>query len=148
MKRFFLVLFLMVWLNPVSAFAIGEVFKIEATGKEYCGDYDVVKINADNNVDLWIRIDSATQLTVSFTPDFTPGTTFPIIGETYWINSKSAAFVGGQLFEGWAYVTIQGTATINKFGDVTKLKGTFIQNGLIYDGCFSSGKFVTTQRLY
>ena len=148
MKRFFVVLFLTAWLTPVSAFAIGEVFKIETKGTEYCDDFDAFKFNADNNVDLWVRIDSVTQLTVSFTPDFTPGTTFPMIGETYSINSKSAAFVGGAVFEDWSYVTIQGTATFNKAGEVTKLKGTFIENGVPDEGCFSSGKFVTTQRLY
>lgn len=148
MRRLLIAVFVMVWLNPVSAFAIGEVFKVETKGTEYCGDYDVVKFDADNNIDLWIHIDSTTQLTVSFTPDFLPGTTFPMIGGTYLIKSKSAAFVGGQLFEDWSYVTIQGTATFNKFGDVTKLKGTYIQKEVLFEGCFSSGKFVTTERLY
>lgn len=142
MKRFFIGLFLTLWLNPVSAFAIGEVFKGESKGKEYCDDFDVVKFN---NV-FWIRFDSDTEVSVSFTPDFTTGATLSGISEAYWINSKSKAFVLQAVSDDLTYVImLQGTATFNKFGEVTKLKGTFMDWGVT---CFSSGKFVTTERLY
>ncbi len=79
-----------------------------------------------------------------------------MFGETYLRNSKSAVFVGGQLFSPSAgdnldvhvsYVTIQGAASFDKFGNITRLAGIFIQSGVLRDGCFSSGTFKTTQKL-
>lgn len=125
----------------------GEIFQIEAKGTEYCGDFDFEKFNADNNVDLWVRLDNDTQLTVSLTPNFAPGTTFPMFGFFYQTSSKTAAFVGGIQFEDLSYAVVQGTAKFNKSGQVTKLTGTFIQSEVFFFGCFSSGKFSSTQKL-
>jgi len=49
-----------------------------------------------------------------------------MFGFFYLVNGKSAAFAGGVLFVDDSYATIQGTATFNKLGQVTKLAGTFI----------------------
>jgi hypothetical protein len=54
MKRFLFGLALV--LLPFPAFGFGETFKIETTGTEYCGDFDVTKFNANNNVDLWVKV--------------------------------------------------------------------------------------------
>ena len=135
-------------LCPSFSFAFpGEIFKIETTGKEYCGDFDATVFNAGNNVDLWVRLDSDTQLTVSLTSNFAPGFTFPMFGFFYVVNGKSAAFVGGVLFADDSYATIQGTATFNKLGQVTKLAGTFVQSEVLQLGCFSSGAFKSVQKL-
>jgi len=70
---------ILVLLCPSLSFAFpGEIFKIETAGKEYCGDFDVTVFNAGNNVDLWVRLDSDPQLTVSLTPNFAGGTTIPM----------------------------------------------------------------------
>ena len=136
------------FLCPSLSFAFpGEIFKIETAGKEYCGDFDVTAFNASNNVDLWVRLDSDTQLTVSLTSNFAGGTTFPMFGLFYLVNSKSAAFIGGVLFVDDSYATIQGTATFNKLGQVTKLAGTFVQSEVLRLGCFSSGTFKSVQKL-
>ncbi|MDP2603001.1 MAG: hypothetical protein Q8S00_10470 [Deltaproteobacteria bacterium] len=133
---------ILVLLCPSLSFAFpGEIFKIETAGKEYCGDFDVTVFNAGNNVDLWVRLDSDTQLTVSLTSNFAGGTTFPMFGFFYQVNGKTAAFVGGVLFVDDSYATIQGIATFDKVGNVTKLTGAFIQSEVLRAGCFSSGKF-------
>jgi len=125
----------------------GEIFKIETTGTEYCGDFDFTKFNASSNVDLWVRLDSNTQLTVSLTSNFLSGTTFPMTGFFYLTKTKTASFVGGVLFVDFSYATILGTATFNKLGEVTKLQGTFIQKEVLRVGCFSSGTFKSVQKL-
>jgi hypothetical protein len=65
---------------PLQVFALGEVFKIETSGTEYCGDNDRGTFNASNNIDLWVQVVSDEQLTVSVTPNFVAGTTFPLLG--------------------------------------------------------------------
>ncbi|HEX2228144.1 MAG TPA: hypothetical protein VHM64_13475, partial [Candidatus Binatia bacterium] len=120
----------------------GEIFKIETSGTEYCGDFDVVKFNANSNVDLWVQLVSESELTVSLTSNFAPGTTFPMFGQTYLTGPSSGGFVGGVLFVDGSYATIQGTARFDRrTGAVTNLTGTFIQNGVLELQCFSSGRF-------
>ena len=91
MKRFLFGLALIVLL-PFQAFGFGEIFKIETTGTEYCGDFDFTKFNPNNNVDLWVRVVSASELTVSLTPNFAAGSTFPMTGKTYLTTATAAAF--------------------------------------------------------
>lgn len=146
MKIIILLLTLLLVPTVVQAFP-GEVFKIETSGTEYCGDFNFTKFNAKNNVDLWASLDSDTQITVSLTSNFAPGTTFTMDGFFYRTKGTTAAFVGGVLFGDLSYATIQGTATADKLGNVTKLAGVFIQSEVFDLGCFSSGKFVSGPRL-
>ena len=141
MKTFLLALAL-IGILPHQAFALGEVFKIETSGTEYCGDLDFERLNAGNNVDLWVQVVSEQELTVSTTANFAPGTTFPMFGETYLTGTTAAAFVGGVLFVDDSFATIQGTARFDRrTGGITSLTGTFIQSGVFFPNCFSSGKF-------
>ena len=143
MKSFLLALALLVAF-PLQAFALGEVFKIETSGTEYCGDNDRANFNAGNNVDLWVQVVSDQELTVSTTANFAPGTTFPMLGETYLTGATTAAFVGGVLFVDNSFATIQGTARFDRrTGAITSLTGTFIQSGVFFPNCFSSGKFTS-----
>lgn len=130
---------------PALAHAFpGEIFKIETVGSEYCGDFASRNFGAKNNVDLWARLDSETQLTVSFTPGFDPGTTFPMTGYFYYTKSTVVAFIGAVHFSDGSFATIRGTAAINKkTGGVTAITGTFIQSGVVEQGCFSSGNFTS-----
>lgn len=143
MKSILLGLALLVSL-PARAFGFGEVFKIETSGTEYCGNFDFARFNSGNNIDLWVRIESDTELSVSLTSNFDPVLTFPMFGRTYLTSASGAAFVAGVLFEDGAYATIQGAAKFDRrTGDVSSLKGTFIQNEVFFLGCFSSGKFAS-----
>jgi hypothetical protein len=139
---------LVTFLLPVRfGHSIGEVFKVETSGTEYCGDLDTTKFNAANNIDLWVEVYSDMELIVSLTPNFLDGTWFVMEGQSYLTSSKSGAFIAGVLFEGGSFGTIQGTAKADKFGGIASLTGTFIQFGVFRVGCFSSGKFKTVQRL-
>jgi hypothetical protein len=127
---------------PAGAFGLGEVFKIETTGSEFCGDLDVQQFNANNNVDLWVRVESESELTVSRTTTFDDGTTFPMFGQTYLTGPNSAAFIAGAQFVDESFATIQGTARFDpRTGRITSILGTFIQFGVFEAGCFSSGNF-------
>ena len=103
----------MVGMLPLHAFAIGEVFKIENTGTEYCVDLNWNNINASNNVDLWVLIVSDQVLTVSTTADFV-GQTFNLIGQTFTTGTSIAAFVGSFFDTDNSFATIQGTMRFNR----------------------------------
>jgi hypothetical protein len=95
-------------------------------------------------VDLWVQVVSDTELTVSLTPNFAPGTTFPMTGQTYLTTATAAAFVAGVLFVDDSFATIQGKAKFERgTGAITSLTGTFIQSGVLDAACFSSGKFTS-----
>jgi hypothetical protein len=148
LARFIALALLFSGLLPVKpSYSIGEVFKVETSGTEFCGDFNASKFSAANNIDLWVQVVSDSELIVSLTPNFAAGTWFSMEGESYLTGSTSAAFVGGVLFEDGSYATIQGTAKADKTGAITSLAGTFIQFSVFRIGCFSSGKFKTVQRL-
>ena len=142
--KILLIALALIGIFPLQAFALGEVFKIETSGIEYCGDLDRTNFNASNNVDLWVKVVSEQELTVSITANFAPGTTFPMIGETYLTGPTTAAFVGGVIFVDNSFATIQGTARGDRrTGGVTSLTGIFIQSGVLAPNCFSSGRFTS-----
>lgn len=135
-------------LLPLPAYPFGEIFKIETTGTEYCGDFDATKFNASNNVDLWVLVVSETEIEVSLTPNFAPGTTFTMEGHTYLTGQTTAAFVAGVLFNDGSFATFVGTAKFNKnTGEIKSMAGTFVQAGVLDVDCFSTGKAKTVQRL-
>src|ERR671919_791895 len=104
---------------PFKAFGLGEIFKIETGGTEFCGDFDFDEFNPKNNVDLWVEVVSEEELLVSLTSNFAPGTTFPMF---------------------------RGTARLNRnTGAVASLTGTFIQSGVFETGCFSTGTFTSNR---
>ena len=135
-----LITFIVVFISA-QAFALNEVFKIETSGTEYCGDYNAVKFNAKNNVDLWVFFQNETDGVISFTPNFQSGTTFPMAMSQYLISKTRASFTGIAYLEDQSFITIWGTTTIDKAGTVKALRGTFIQRGVLRQGCFSSGTF-------
>ena len=130
---------------PIEVFGLGEVFKVEAIGTEYCGEGDVTKLNAKNNTDIWVEVVSETELLVSFTSDFAPGTTFSMTGFSYPINDRTSAFVAGASFGPQSFAAIRGVAKLNSEGGITALSGTYIDGDVLEEGCFSSGTFKTVR---
>jgi len=127
-----------------EALALGEIFKLDTNGTEYCGHLDARKFTPKNDVDIWVRVDSTELITASFTPTFDEGTTWPIFGFTYETGKGKSAFHGGVFFEDFGWLTMQGDATWDKnTGAIKSLSGTFIQSELLEIGCFASGKFST-----
>ena len=126
----------------------GGIFKIEATGFESCGDFARQRISKRNNVDLWMRVDNVNQLTLSFTPTFDEDKTFPMFGRSYIRNRNFADFVGAVYFEDGSWAAISGAAQLNKkTGLVIRLAGRYVQDGVLFSECFSSGKFKSGKRL-
>ena len=129
-----------------DANAFGEVFRIEVTGNEYCGDFISVKLKPASAIPLWGRVDGPTQLTVSLTPDFQAGTIFPLFGFFYVVKAGKAALIASVDFEGGAYMTIQGEVQFDKnTAAIKSVKGIFVQSGVFTDECFSQGKFKTSK---
>lgn len=149
MKTLSVVLVLMgiggLWMAS-SASAVGEVFKVEATGTQYCGPYSYVKFNASNNLDFWIRMVSDSEILVSLTPGFDTET-FTIYLTTYPMDSKKVSYIGGTYVDNYTYIGLQGISKIDKYGEIANTKGTFMWSNWFYDDCFASGKFKTVQRL-
>jgi hypothetical protein len=50
---------------PGAVLGFDEIFKIETSGTEYCGDFSAQKFSGSSNVDLWVTVVSDTELTVS-----------------------------------------------------------------------------------
>jgi hypothetical protein len=141
----FFFVFLLIFTERVLA--VGETFKIETTGTEYCGNNDYANFTARNNIDLWAYVKSDNELIVSFYPDFPSGYSFSMYGDSYSAGKNRASFVGGVLFDDFSYATMQGIAKLEKNGTIKSLEGIFIQSSVIREGCFSSGKFKTSQRI-
>lgn len=142
-----------------AAFAQDQFFKIEMSGLEHCANFDNFKFNARNNVDMWLRIIDDQEWDLSTDPIFIEETTIPIIGTTYAVSSKKLSFIGAQTF-GNGFLSIDGSASLDKTGTVTKVSGTFIQDtgndpnspndpndpSDANNPCTSSGKFKSTER--
>lgn len=132
---------------PRHAFAFGEVFRVETSGTEHCGDFQYKMFGPRNNVNLWMNLLSETQIIFSFTPTFEPGTTFDMTVSTYLTSKANAALVGRVSLEDSSYATIQAMVFVDKFGTVKGMKGTLIQYGVLHPSCFSSGTFWTKNRI-
>lgn len=130
---------------PGQAWAIGEIFKVETSGTEGCGDFDFTRFSSRTNVDIYVRVVAADRWDVSFSPLF--DTVIEVIGVTFFVKDRKIAFSGAQFFDDGSYIALQGTATLDANGFMKRASGTFIQDSTVFQGCFSSGKWKTTQRL-
>jgi hypothetical protein len=71
------------------------------------------------------------ELTVSLTPNFAPGTTFPMFGRSYRTGTSTAEFIAGVLFVDDSFATIEGVAKFDRrTGEIASLSGTFIQDSV------------------
>jgi|GEM_PF-2389715 len=124
--------------------SVGEMFEGRFVGTEYCGDYFYRYVDED----VWLWIYDEDVLIVSFTRNFQEGTYLPLYGYYYVLSPRKAAFVGGILFpEDYSYLTIYGTALLTRSGMVRKMSGIYIEDSVYEFGCFSSGKFYTSDFL-
>ena len=129
-----------------SVIATGEIFKVEATGTQYCPN-GYSKFNASNNLDFWIYMISGYEIQVSLSPNFEPSETFSIYLTAYPIDSKRVSYIGGTYIDDYTYIGMQGISKMDKYGDVANSKGTFMWSNWFYADCFASGKFKTVERL-
>jgi len=63
------------------------------------------------------------------------------------MDSKRVSYIGGTYLNDYTYIGMQGISKIDKYGEITNSKGTFMWSNWFDDGCFASGKFKTVKRL-
>ena len=144
MKRIILS-FCFVLASAGVSFAVGEYFKVEMTGTEYCGDYQFQQFNASNNVDIWMTVVANDEIIASLTPDFESGTTFPVYLTYYTVGKNKTAFAGGVMFNNGAWISVFGKSSLDRNRRITSIQGTFTQDGVLRPYCFSTGTFRTSK---
>jgi hypothetical protein len=115
----------------------GEVFKLNTSGNQYCPGAAPVKLNSSNDVDLWLRIDSDTQITAYLDSGLTvPVITFDLNIDSYAANAAS--------FDAFYYADADnhfeaiGVIKFKKDGTAKSLKATFLRRGIL-DSCYAKG---------
>jgi hypothetical protein len=135
--------------TATTASAWGEIFPVKVRGWEHCDSGEANRLTNRTAIPLWVWLYDGNTWYVSTSPGFPddPFQTFPLIVESIVpFKSNRVAVIGSILFDG-AYMTITGYLYNDKrTGGWKSLKGTFVQNGVFYSDCFSSGKVRTGKR--
>jgi hypothetical protein len=114
----------------------GEVFKLNSSGTQYCSGKPST-FNASRDVDLWLRIDNDTQMTVYKDSGLTvPVFTFDVTVDS--INSKSASFDAFYYGDADKHFEAIGVLKFNKDGSAKSLKASFLRKGIL-DSCYAKG---------
>ncbi|MGZ8097113.1 MAG: hypothetical protein ACXWUD_12815 [Methylosarcina sp.] len=115
----------------------GEVFKLNSSGNQYCSGFSPSKFNASNDVDLWLHIDSNTQMTVYQDAGLAvPVLTFDATID--WINSNTASFDAFYYGDADNHFEAIGVLKFKKDGSAKSLKATFLRKGIL-NSCYSKG---------
>lgn len=143
----------LILMAPTSAIAVEEIFKLELVGTEMCGNFDkrgvtyppLYALNSDDG-----------SILVSASPTF-DAILFTLLGEGYATtrirNARGRVIGARATFYAIAFasesdfLSITGTSNVNLAGDVTSVSGTFLDSTVADDGCFTTGKFKSVQRL-
>jgi hypothetical protein len=117
----------------------GEVFKLNSSGIQYCSGAKPSKFNASNDVDLWLHIDSDTQMTVYSDA----GLTTPVLifeATMDWINIKKTKASFDAFYYGDAdnHFKAIGELTFKKDGSAKSLKASFLRKGIL-NSCYAKG---------
>jgi|DEB19_MinimDraft_3_1074340.scaffolds.fasta_scaffold48170_1 hypothetical protein len=127
--------------------AMGEKFKVNFTGKQYCQGSTPQAITKSTSP-LWLHITTQYNIDIYKSDTFTSNN---LIGKlaitTHDHTSPSTlAFVGlSSGARGSSFVSVNGTMLVSDGGlHINKLKGSVIMNGYVGD-CFSVSKFTTTK---
>jgi hypothetical protein len=120
-----------------NAGATGEVFKLNSSGNQYCSGFSPSKFNASNDVDLWLHIDSDTQMTAYLDSTLlVPVVTFDATID--WITSNSASFDAFYYGDADNHFEAVGILKFGKDGSAKSLKATFLRKGIL-NSCYSKG---------
>jgi hypothetical protein len=115
----------------------GEVFKLNSSGIQYCSGYRPSKFNASSDVDLWLQIDSDTQMTAYLDAGLTvPVLTFDATID--WINSKTASFNAFYYGDADNHFEATGVLNFKKDGSAKSLKASFLRKGIL-NSCYAKG---------
>jgi len=121
-----------------SAFAIGEVLKLDFAGTMYCYGEKPQVFNKNTDIDLWLKIDSSSQATLYTNANLSSVVAIMSMDNSMYDNNH-ASFVA---FSGDAnnYISVIGVFTFEKTAPrIKSLKGVVIRNG-ITNSCYSKSK--------
>jgi hypothetical protein len=122
---------------PPTDGTTGEVFKLNTSGNQYCPGAAPVKLNSSNDVDLWLHIDSDTQMTAYLDAGLTvPLVTFDVTVDSY--ASNAASFDAFYYADADNHFEAIGIVKFKKDGSAKSLKATFLRKGIL-DSCYSKG---------
>jgi hypothetical protein len=115
----------------------GEVFKLNSSGIQYCSGFSPSKFNASSDVDLWLHIDSETQMTVYSDAGLTTSVlTFDATID--WINSNTASFDAFYYGDADSHFEAIGVLKFKKDGSAKSLKASFLRKGIL-NSCYAKG---------
>jgi hypothetical protein len=115
----------------------GEVFKLNSSGIQYCSGVKPSKFNASSDVDLWLHLDSDTQMTVYSDAGLTtPVLTFEATID--WINSNTASFDAFYYDDADNHFEAIGVLKFKKDGSAKSLKASFLRKGIL-NSCYAKG---------
>lgn len=121
----------------------GEVFELGISGTLRCPEF-TEKVGPRNAPILFLRLVDGFEWDIHFdSPSTDP---IPVIGLTLPASDTKQVFNGAQ-FADDAFIALEGTAVLDKNGNVKKASGVLIDQFLSDIGCFFSGKFKTRDRV-
>jgi hypothetical protein len=118
-----------------TAFAAGEVLKLNTKGKQYCAGSAPLSFNSKNDIDLWLTADSLTSVTL-YTDESQYVEAAVINIRTTSISATKLSFNG---FSGNStnHISVAGTFTLDSNGYVKAVNATMIRRGVL-NSCYSN----------
>lgn len=122
---------------PATDGTTGEVFKLNTSGNQYCPGAAPVKLSPSNDLDLWLHVDSNTQMTAYLDAGLTvPLITFDVTMD--WYASNAASFDAFYYDDADNRFEAIGIVKFKKDGSAKSLKATFLRKGIV-DSCYAKG---------
>jgi hypothetical protein len=135
--------FIIALLSSPAVFAVGEILKLNTAGTQYCSGFKPQRFGAGNDVDLWVRIDSAFQATVYGDAGLTdPIATLDLDCTVISPTKAACSIFSGDSSDHFAAV---GTLKFDQFGLVKNINGTLVRRGIL-NSCFAKAT-VTGRRI-
>ena len=143
-----LIFLITLYLLSTSSFAMGERFKVNFTGKEYCTGEKPQAITKSNAVPLWLHITTPYNIDVYKSDVFNANNLIGKLALTTHDRTSPSTIAFVALSSGArssVFVSLNGIMLVSDGGlHINKLKGSVIMNGYVGD-CFSVSKFTTTK---
>lgn len=143
-KIIFLVLIALYSANALSA----DVLSLNTKGKQYCDGIAPTSFNAGNDINLWLRVDSATSAVIFADAELsmvvaTLGMQTDSISPT---KLSFSAFSGNSI----NHISAVGTFELDRDGVIKSVKANMVRRGVIND-CYSTatvrGKRVSNEAI-
>jgi len=130
-------------LPTTDSFALGEIFKLKGkvTGEVCTNTPD----QGDGNDSVYLRIDSASQLTVSSSAGMDQDAQNVVVEKSVLTGRRSAVFLASLTSDSGPFrnLAVFGRIKLNAVGGISKLSGTFVARKVASNGedCMNTGTF-------